>query len=101
MYWTVTREGGSGWDRTRSLREQDQWDEHAAYMDGLEDAGFVRIAGPVGDGGDRHRVSIIVEAGDEATVHARLAEDPWTASEVLRTVTVEPWNVLIGAHRLA
>jgi hypothetical protein len=31
---------------SRPLREQDQWDEHARFMDGLFDEGFLAMAGP-------------------------------------------------------
>jgi hypothetical protein len=32
------------------MREQDDWDAHAGFMDGLVDDGFVLLGGPVGDG---------------------------------------------------
>ena len=34
-----------------------------------------------------------VEADDEEAVHLRLAGDPWPASGMLRTVSVEPWTI--------
>jgi hypothetical protein len=42
---------GPGWDPARQIRDQDGWDEHAAFMDGLVDDGFIILGGPVGDGG--------------------------------------------------
>ena len=32
---------GPGWDASRPIRKQDGWDEHAAFMDGLVDDGFI------------------------------------------------------------
>jgi hypothetical protein len=32
---------GPGWDPSRQIREQDGWDEHAAFMDGLVDDGLI------------------------------------------------------------
>lgn len=49
MLFAVTREHGPGWDESRSLREQQMWDEHAAFMDDLTNDGFVVLGGPLGD----------------------------------------------------
>jgi hypothetical protein len=38
-----------------------------------------------------------VNAEDEAAVDARMLEDPWTPTSLLRTVSIEPWTVLLGA----
>jgi hypothetical protein len=32
------------------MREQDAWDEHAAFMEALVDDGFVVLGGPIGEG---------------------------------------------------
>ncbi len=64
---------GPGRDPSRQIREQDGWDEHAAFMDGLVDDGFVILGGPVGDG---EQTLHAVEAADENEIEARLAEDP-------------------------
>ena len=45
-------------------------DEHAAFMDGLVDDGFVVLGGPVGDG---EQTLHVVEAADENDIRARLA----------------------------
>lgn len=39
---------------------------------------------------------LIFDADSEVTIHARLDADPWTAMGVLSTVSLEPWNVLLG-----
>jgi PhnB protein len=96
MYFAVIREQGEAWDNSRGLREQAGWDEHAEFMDNLAAEGFVVFAGPVGDGVPPHRAMLIVDTDSEDTIEARLAIDPWTPMEMLRTVTIDPWEVLIG-----
>jgi len=41
----MIRKGGPAWDPGRPLREQEEWDEHARFMDGLFDEGFLVLAG--------------------------------------------------------
>jgi hypothetical protein len=41
----------SGWDPRRPMREQDAWDDQAAFMNGLAADGFVILGGPLGLGG--------------------------------------------------
>lgn len=60
--------------RLGQRREQHALDEHAAFMDGLVDDGFVILGGPIGDG---ERVLLVVEATDERAIKTRLGEDPW------------------------
>jgi uncharacterized protein YciI len=79
---------GPGWDPIRRIRDQNGWDEHAAFMDGLVDDGFVILGGPVGDG---EQTLHVVEAADEGEVEARLAEDPWATAGLLRIGSVERW----------
>ena len=62
---------GPGWDSSRPIREQDSWDTHAAFMDGLVDNGFLIIGGPIGDGAQTLHA---VEAADENEVRACFAE---------------------------
>jgi uncharacterized protein YciI len=95
MIFAVTRGSGLAWASSRPLREQDGWTEHAAFMDALADEGFALLGGPLG-GGEGHRALLIVDADSEDEVHARLADDPWTTTPVLKTLAVEPWEVLIG-----
>jgi hypothetical protein len=48
--FAVTRVRGPEWDPARSMREQDGWDAHATFMDGLAADGFVVLGGPLGGG---------------------------------------------------
>jgi len=86
---------GPGWDTSRPIRAQDGWDEHAAFMDGLVDDGFIILGGPVGDGAQTLHV---VEAADENQLRARLAEDPWASAGLLQIGTIEPWALWLDSR---
>jgi len=93
-YYAVTRERGASWDASLSLREQDRWDEHAAYMDTLADEGFVVLGGPLGDGST---FLLIINAKSEQEIETRLADDPWTPMDLLRIARIDRWEILLGA----
>jgi uncharacterized protein YciI len=90
--FAVTNLHGPAWDPARGLREQDAWDEHAAFMDDLVDDGFVLLGGPLG----ANRALLIVEAASEEEARERLAQDPWTPTRMLGVESVEPWEILLG-----
>jgi hypothetical protein len=64
---------GPGWDPARPIRQQDGWDGHAAFMDGLVDDGFIILGGPVGEGNPPEETLHAVEAADEDEIRTRLA----------------------------
>ena len=86
---------GPGWDTSRPIRAQAEWDEHAAFMDGLVEDGFIILGGPVGDG---EQTLHVVEAADESEIRARLAEDPWASPGLLRIGTIEPWALWLDSR---
>jgi len=92
-YYAVTRERGASWDASLSLREQDRWDEHAAYMDALVDDGFVVLGGPLGDGST---FLLIINAESEQEIETQLADDPWTLMDLLRIARIDCWEILLG-----
>jgi uncharacterized protein YciI len=94
-YFAVTVEHGPNWDSSRRMREQDEWDAHASFMDALVDEGLVVLGGPLSDG---DRVLLAVWADSEQAVESRLAEDPWRPMGLLRTATVEPWEILLDGR---
>jgi hypothetical protein len=94
-YFLVHQERGPRWDHSRLRREQDGWDEHAAFMDALTDDGFVVLGGPVGED-DGEGALLVVDAGSEAEVRGRLAGDPW-AEDILFVQSIEKWSVLLRA----
>jgi uncharacterized protein YciI len=87
---------GPGWDSSRQIRDQDGWDGHAAFMDGLVDDGFVILGGPVGDG---EQTLHVVQAADEDQIRARLARDPWASAGLLRIGTIERWALWLDSRR--
>lgn len=101
-YFVVVRERGGAWNWSLPMRRQAEWDAHASFMDALTDERFIIAGGPLGGEDDALRVLHIVEASDASAVSSRLGQDPWSISGILRTVSIEPWTVLlggIGAHR--
>jgi uncharacterized protein YciI len=93
--FALTLVHGPGWDRSRPIREQDGWDEHAAFMDELVADGLLIVGGPLGSG---DRTLHLIEAADEATIRARLAQDPWAVAALLRVGSVEPWALWLDAR---
>ena len=49
MFLVIVRRSGPEYDLSRPLEEQSRWEEHAAFMDALVDAGVIRLGGPLGD----------------------------------------------------
>jgi hypothetical protein len=64
-------------------------------MDGLVEAGFVVLGGPLGD---ELRVVHAVEADSEQAVRDTLARDPWSGTH-LEVEAVEPWTIRLDGRR--
>ena len=95
MFLVVLLRSGPEWDASQPLERQSGWTEHAAFMDGLVDEGFLVLGGPLGD---EHRVVHAVEAESEEAIRATLARDPWSETH-LRVDTIDPWTIrLDGRH---
>jgi uncharacterized protein YciI len=94
--FAVTLVHGPGWDASCPIREQDDWDAHATFMDGLVDEGFLIVGGPLGAG---DRTLHLIEADDELQIRARLGEDPWALAGLLRVGFIEPWALWLDARR--
>ena len=95
MFLVVLRQSGPEFDRSRPLEEQSRWTEHAAFMDGLVDDGFIVLGGPLADDG---RVAHAVEADSPRAVRETLARDSWSETH-LRIDSIEPWTVRLDARR--
>jgi uncharacterized protein YciI len=90
----VSMEHSGPWDWSKGMREQELWDEHAAFMDALVEDGFVVLGGPL----DEKNVLLVVDADAEETVRARFEADPWIANGMLVITSVRPWTVLLHAR---
>jgi uncharacterized protein YciI len=100
--YAVAREAGPAWTDGKGAFEQPGMDQHVAFMSALVDEGSVLFAGPLaGSESGRIRILLIAEAASETDVRHRLFNDPWETSRQLITTTIEPWNLLVGAARLA
>jgi len=85
---------GPAWEPSLPLEEQSGWLEHASFMDGLVETGFVVLGGPLAD---EHRVVLAVEAESEGAVEAMLARDPWTGTHLV-TDLIEPWTIRLDGR---
>ena len=94
-YYVVINEQGPSWNDSIPMREQNGWNEHAEFMNALEDEGFIKLGGALGNY-SKHRAMLIVNAPSEQILRARLAEDPWMVTGVLRTIETYPWEILLG-----
>ncbi len=95
MFFAVRLERGGPWDWSRDLRQQEGWDEHARFMDGLVADGFIVLGGPLE--GEREILHAVC-APSEADVRRRLAEDNWAENGMLTIKRIEPWTVLLDGR---
>jgi uncharacterized protein YciI len=93
--WALRRRRGGPWDWSRGLREQEGFEEHAAFMDQLVEEGFIIMGGPLDD---EREVLHIVNAPSEQAIHDRLAEDNWTQDGKLETVSIEGFTALLDGR---
>jgi uncharacterized protein YciI len=94
MYLVVLHRSGPEWDPSRPLEEQSGWPAHADFMDGLVEAGFVILGGPLAD---EHRVVHAIEAESEEAVRAMLARDPWSETHLVIDA-IEPWTIRLDGR---
>ena len=91
--YLVRVERGGPWDWSRDMREQEKWREHADFMNGLVDDGFILLGGPLA--GDREAFHV-VDAPSERELRARFAQDPWAQNGMLTVTSVECWTILLA-----
>jgi uncharacterized protein YciI len=97
VYFAIVTDAGPAWNPSRARRDQDQWTQHAAFIDDLAAKGALLLVGPLSP----TRALQIQTAPDEAAVRERLAQDPWVRKGILRILSIDPWEVLVGNQRLA
>ncbi len=96
-FFVVARRSGPDWDSSLPLEQQSGFREHAAFMDGLVDAGFIVLGGPLAD---EERVAYVIEAESEDAVRATLTADPWNETH-LRLETVDGWTIRLDSRPAA
>jgi hypothetical protein len=89
MFLVILRRSGPEYDHSKPLEEQSGWLEHAAFMDGLVDDGFIVLGGVLGD---ELRTAHAVEAASEQEIRDRLARDPWSGSHLV-VDSIDPWTI--------
>lgn len=94
MFLVVLTRTGSSWDPSRPMEAQAGWTEHAAFMDGLVEQGFLVLGGPLVD---EIRVVHAVEADSGEHVRSTLAADPWSGSHLV-VESVTPWTIRLDAR---
>jgi hypothetical protein len=94
MFLVILRRSGAEYDHSKPLEEQSGWEEHAAFMDGLVDDGFIVLGGVLGD---EVRTAHAVEADSEHEVRETLARDPWSGSH-LEVDSIDPWTIRLQRH---
>jgi hypothetical protein len=95
-YFAVVRARGPEWDWSLPMRQQAEWDAHAAFMDEFAADGALPAGGPLGTEDEAERVLLVIDADDQAEIERRLERDPWTPMRLLETESIEPWTVLLG-----
>jgi len=94
MFLVMLRRSGPQWDPAQPMEEQSDFPAHAAYMNGLVDAGFIVLGGPLAD---EHRVVHAVEAASEGEIRATYARDPWAETH-LRVDTIDTWTIRLDGR---
>jgi hypothetical protein len=94
-FLVVSHRSGPEWDPLRRIEEQSDWHAHASFMDGLVDAGFVVLGGPLAD---ERNVVLAVEAESEDAVRVTLARDPWSETH-LQVQTIDRWTIRLDGRR--
>ena len=94
MFLVILRQAGPDWRASRPLEDQTGWEEHAAFMDGLVDDGFIVLGGPLAADG---RIAHVIEAESEEAVRATFARDPWSGSHLL-VGSIEPWTIRLDGR---
>ena len=99
--YSVIREAGPGF-LDGGIPAQPDVADHAEFMNALASEGMVLFAGPLaGTETGRLRALLIMSADGEDEIRHRLDDDPWVRTDRLVITSIEPWNVIVGAERLA
>jgi uncharacterized protein YciI len=95
MFHVVLARTGPEWDASKPLEEQSGWEDHAEFMDGLVDDGFLVLGGPLADD---VRTVHAVQADSEEQVRATFACDPWSETHLLID-SIDPWTIRLDGRR--
>ena len=82
---------GGPWNWSKGLRDQELFAEHARFLDGLVDEGYIVLGGPL----DERDVLLVVQSETEASVRSRFAADPGIENGMLTITVVRPWTIFL------
>lgn len=94
--FVVLSAAGVARDLAKGSCEQPFWDEHAAFIDGLVDEGFIVMGGPLVDEGG---AMLIVQAEGLDAARAKVSGDPWYERGILELVGLKRWDIFIDERR--
>jgi len=94
MFHVVILQSGPDWKADEPLEAQSGWQDHAVFMDGLVDRGFIVLGGPMGE----RRAVHAVEASTIEDVRTTFARDPWAGSHLV-VESVCPWEIRLDGRR--
>ena len=95
MFLVILRRSGPRYDHGRPLEEQIGWPEHAAFMDGLVETGFLVLGGPLAD---EIRTAHAIAAESEDAIRATFARDPWSGTH-LTVESIDRWTIRLDGRR--
>ncbi len=82
--------------RTGSVFEDPRFGEHAAFLTRMRDAGYLVLAGPLGDADGEGMTILRLPGRDQLAEATRLAtEDDTSVAAGFFAVTVRPWQVMM------
>lgn len=71
--------------------------DHLAYLNGLNEEGVLKFAGPLlDDEGNSRGTLAAVDADDRAGAAAIAAEDPYAVAGLFETVEIHPWTWVVN-----
>ena len=71
---------------------------HLDYLNGLNEAGKLKFAGPfLGDDGKPLGSLVAIEAADRAEAEAVAGADPYARAGLFASVEIHPWNWVFNA----
>lgn len=86
------------WDRTRGIRQQPFFEEHAVFADELVDRGVIIFGGPVASDDEEDIALLAVEAPDEDALRSFFDADPWIVHQVFRIKAVRSWTIWLDGR---
>ena len=96
--FVLLRKVGTAWVDGRPVRQQPLWDEHAAFMDRLFEAGKVVLAGPFSDG---KGALVVVRTATEQEARTIFDDDPWVKEDILDSGEPRHWQIFLNAFTTA